>query len=364
MTSHTQADLYALIPPVYAYRNASHENETFTGGDGHSSTVELQWSEGEIAGTNRPHEVASELDLWSIFIEEAVFLGSEEGASEKDGPDGSNQQNVWDFDYYAPLPFLDDFPGFDDELPPSLSPQPQQHLHFKFKGNIAYPTIPTPAFDHATQHHVFEDSTRTNMQDDATTHLPMTSSASSIPSKYAPMPPTPDVDIEYLPAHRQEDEFVKAGVHCRTLFQCAWANCTTGGSIALSKSADDATYQRNIQAHLKFHNKGIRGSESFTCTLDGCTSVIRGAKEFKRHLRSAVHLSYFRHYCPNLGCDKFYSRVDQVNKHLRKCRWSAGGENVPVVTLKRGREEPEDSEDGFVHWNGLEHLPGKRQKTN
>ncbi|KAG5640363.1 hypothetical protein DXG03_009033, partial [Asterophora parasitica] len=290
--------------------------------------------------------------------------GSEEPSSEQDGPDGSNQQNVWDFDCYAPLPFLDDFPGFDDELPPSLSPQPQHHLQFKFPVNIVYPAL---AFDHTTQHHVLEDSTRTNIQNDAIPHLPMTSSASNIPSKDAPMPaPATDVDIEYLPANRQEDEFAKAGVHCRTLFQCAWANCTAqaGGLIALSESADDATYQRNIQAHLKSHNKGIRGSESFTCTLDGCTSIIRGAKEFKRHLRSAIHLPHFRHYCPNLGCDKFYSRVDQVSKHLRRCRWSAGGENVPVVTLKRGREDPEDSDHQFVHWNVLEHLPGKRQKTN
>ncbi|KAG5641128.1 hypothetical protein DXG03_005949 [Asterophora parasitica] len=179
--------------------------------------------------------------------------------------------------------------------------------------------------------------------------------------------PTPatDVDVEYLPANRYEDEFVKAGVHCRTLFQCAWANCTAGGIIALSESADDATYQRNIQAHLESHNKGVRGREPFTCTLDGCSSVIQGAKEFKRHLRSAIHLPYFRHYCPNRGCDRFYSRVDQVKKHLRKCRWSAGGENVPVVTLKRGREEPEDSDHRFVHWNALEHFQGSdKRPTN
>ncbi|KZP06423.1 hypothetical protein FIBSPDRAFT_762036, partial [Athelia psychrophila] len=61
---------------------------------------------------------------------------------------------------------------------------------------------------------------------------------------------------------------------------------------------------------------GGAGARTFRCAVGECGKCFIRAEHLKRHIRS-IHTDEKPHPCPKKGCDRTFSRRDNLGQHLR-----------------------------------------------
>ncbi|KAG8956175.1 hypothetical protein FRC04_004251 [Tulasnella sp. 424] len=123
------------------------------------------------------------------------------------------------------------------------------------------------------------------------------------------------------------------------ILQVERTRVTTSATQAASaqRRRNDATFKCPVPGHLRSHTE----EKPYICSWPECAKGFARQHDCKRH--QALHTSKSAHLCP--ACEKSFSRMDALNRHLRSsatCRQKAGkpgvGPTAATATTASGNQ--------------------------